>query len=278
MTRSGVLFEQNWVPDVVQCLAITPDDTHLAVGLKGGSVKLYDLQETSKSQTLNFGVPDSNSPTVASLSFTADTGELVASIRSCSTVYIYHCSKPFTIPIFSFTFDIGSVCRYLPKIPPSNYMAYETLLQHERDNQGVSSVVRSSGRDLFCVTSWTLHGIPLLRDGATGKTKHLAKTELTGAIDMSNRIQQAAFSKSGQVLALIDAAGGIFKVTPESIERVRVERIAVSLRLRWKAQSIHNQQPLDMKIADDEKSLCVVWIDEKKNQAQVMNLPTGVGD
>jgi hypothetical protein len=153
-----------------------------------------------------------------------------------------------------------------------------TSLQHERDNQGVSSLVRSSGRDLFCIASWTLHGIPLLRDGATGKTKPLDKAELTGAVDMSNRIQQAAFSKSGQVLALVDAAGSIFKIFPESIERVRAERIASSLRLRWKAQSIQSQQLLDMKIADDEKHICVVWIDEKKNYAQVMTLPTGVGD
>jgi WD40 repeat protein len=93
----------------VQCLAITPDDTHLAVGLKGGSVKLHNLQEPSKSQILNFGVPDSSNPTVASLSFTADGGELVASIRKGSTVHVYHCQKPFANPIFAFTLDIGSV-------------------------------------------------------------------------------------------------------------------------------------------------------------------------
>ncbi|KAI9767684.1 MAG: hypothetical protein M1840_005556 [Geoglossum simile] len=253
----SVSFEQNSSPDVVQCLAIAPDDTHLAVGLKGGSVKLYSLPEPSKSQTLNFGIPDSNNPTVASLSFTADEGELVASIRSGGTVYVYYCQRPFTNPMFSFTLDIGS---------------------HERDNQGVSSVVRRSNQDLFCITSWTLHGTPLLRDGATGKTKPLDKAELTGAVDMSNRVQQATFSKSGQILALVDATGGIFKISPESIERVRTERIASSLRLRWKAKSIQNQQLLDMKIADDEKHICVVWIDEKKNYAQVMTLPTGIGD
>ena len=139
-------------------------------------------------------------------------------------------------------------------------------------------MVRSSDRDLFCIASWTLHGIPLLRDGATGKTKPLDKAELTGAADMSNRIQQATFSRSGQILALVDAAGGIFKISPDSIERVRAERIASSLRLRWKAQSVQNQQLLDMKISDDERHICVVWIDEKKNYAHVMTLPTGVGD
>jgi len=102
-------FEQNSSPDVVQCIAITPDDTHLAVGLKGGSVKLYNLQEPYKSQILNFGVPDCINPIVASLSFTADESELIASIRKGSTVYVYHCPKPFANPIFSFTLDIGSV-------------------------------------------------------------------------------------------------------------------------------------------------------------------------
>ena len=86
-----------------------PDDTHLAVGLKGGSVKLFDLQEPAKSQTLNFGVQEGNNPTIASLSFTADAGELVVSIRIGSTVYVYHCPEPFTNPILSFTHDIGSV-------------------------------------------------------------------------------------------------------------------------------------------------------------------------
>jgi hypothetical protein len=139
-------------------------------------------------------------------------------------------------------------------------------------------VIRSSDRDLFCVTSWTLHGIPLLRDGLTCKTKPLEKAELIGTTDMSNRVQQAVFSKSGRILALVDAAGGIFKIFPDSIEKVRAERVASSLRLRWKAQSIKNQQLLDMKIADDEKHLHVVWIDEKRNQAQIVTVPTGVGD
>jgi hypothetical protein len=138
-------------------------------------------------------------------------------------------------------------------------------------------VIRSSDRDLFCITSWTLHGIPLLRDGLTCKTKPLEKAELIGATDMNNRIQQAAFSKSGRILVLVDAVGGIFKVSPDSIEKVRAERVASSLRLRWKAQSIKNQQLLDMKIADDEKHLYVVWIDEKRNQAQIVTAPTGVG-
>jgi WD40 repeat protein len=111
-----IAFRQNGLPDVVQCLAVMPDDTHLAVGLKGGSVKLLDLKQPTKSRTLNFGVPDSNSPTVASLSFTSDAGELVVSIRSGSTVHVYHCSEPFTNPIFSFSHDIGSV-RWFSSLP-----------------------------------------------------------------------------------------------------------------------------------------------------------------
>ncbi|KAH0556772.1 hypothetical protein GP486_005440 [Trichoglossum hirsutum] len=252
-----VLFRQNGSPDVVQCLAIMPDDTYLAVGLKGGSIKLFDLRQPTKSRILNFGARGGNGPTVASLSFTADAGELVASIRTGSIVNVYHCSEPFNNPIYSFTHDIGN---------------------HERDNQGVSSVIRSSDRDLFCFTSWTLHGIPILRDGLTCKTKTLEKAELIGPVDINNRIQQAVFSRSGRMLVLVDATGSIFKIFPDNIEKVRAERIASSLRLRWKAQSIKNQQLLDVKIADDEKFLYVVWIDEKKNQAQIAIVPTGVGD
>ena len=95
---------------------------------------------------------------------------------------------------------------------------------------------------------------------------------------MRNRIQQGAFSKSGQILILVDASGGVFKISPESAEKVRAERIFSTLRLPWKAGGIKNQQLLDMKIADDEKHLCVAWIDEKKDKAQIVTLPTGVGD
>ena len=157
-----------------------------------------------------------------------------------------------------------------------SYGLWEISPQQENDNQGVSTVILSSNRNLLCITSWTLQGIPLLRDCTKKINKRLEKSEIIGAANINNRTQQAAFSRSGRILILVDAAGDVFEIFPDSISKVSAKRVTTSQRLRWKAQSIGHQQLLDVKIAEDEKRLRVVWIDEKRNEAQVVTAPIGL--
>ena len=78
----------------VQCLAFSPDEAYLAIGLEQGNVQLLEMK--------GYETPTASDPllvrslAVAGLSFSADSSELVVSIRSGDEVHVYTYAKPFT--------------------------------------------------------------------------------------------------------------------------------------------------------------------------------------
>jgi hypothetical protein len=89
---------------------------------------------------------------------------------------------------------------------------------------------------------------------------------------MGNRIHQAAFSKSGRILVLVNDSGGVFKITINDINSIRAEKIGTSRRVLWKLHFIEKPQLLDMKISDDETYVRLVWIDRDDKHAQVLTI------
>jgi hypothetical protein len=96
--------------------------------------------------------------------------------------------------------------------------------------------------------------VPVLFDRAAKRAQRLNKS--TTGLDIGTRIQQAAFSRSGSILILVNNAGTIFKINIDDIDHIRAETLAKS---RWLSRAAGNSKLLDLGFSEDERSLKVVW-------------------
>ncbi|KAI9770164.1 MAG: hypothetical protein M1839_003266 [Geoglossum umbratile] len=242
----------------IWCLALSPDDTHAAVGLANGTVQVLKLDQHPHIIAWNLptlGLPQLRSngamappsyttaPVVA-LSFSPDASQLAASVRKGRVAGAYTSQSPFAS-------CVG------PWADPS-------VGEREDDDQGVSSTIYCPVRNLLCITYWTRSGITLLFDCTSKKSKRLDRRTIR--IDIGTRMQQAIFSKSGNILILINNIGSIFKITINDIDHIRAEEIGKSRRL---SRVVGKSQILDMKISEDESSLKVAWV--KNNKLAIVN-------
>ncbi|KAH0536833.1 hypothetical protein FGG08_006331 [Glutinoglossum americanum] len=237
----------------IQSLALSPDDTHLAVGFTNETIQLLRLNRLSRQTTVTVSnlplrtssrTSPRSSPPIVSLSFSVDKTQLAAAARDGTVVSAFTSVMPFT-------------SRKGPYID-------ESIGVRGDDDQGVSFVICCPGRSLLCVTYWTRSGIPLLIDCAAKKSQRLNKP--TTRLDIGTRIQQAAFSKSGSILVLINSAGNIFKISTDDIDHIKAEAIG---RSRWVPRVVGKSQPLEMRISDDERNLKVVFT--KDNYIHITN-------
>ncbi|KAI9853561.1 MAG: hypothetical protein M1813_002067 [Trichoglossum hirsutum] len=222
----------------VQCLAFSPDEAYLAVGLEKGIVQILKMEgyrnPTASRPALEPGLP------VVGLSFSADASELVVGMRDGAVFHAITSPRPF--------------------VKLDKHYSDAAVPQREDDDQGISSVIRCPKRNLLCITYWTQSGRPLLYDCLQKKRQRLDQDENSHL----NRVQQAVFSKSGRILVLINQYGSIFRATIHDIESPKVEEIGKSRRFSC---TTGKSQVLNVKISEDEKWLRLVWVD--RNRAHV---------
>lgn len=190
---------------------------------------------------------------VDTLSFTHDGLALIASTRNpkSGTIQLYIWRFPFI------AFHELTSCRH--QVPV-----------HESEDNGISAAILQSSREndenLVCITTWTQSGAPVLIQPRGGH-KTVIKSEGSGRV--GNRIQCAAFSPSGQELAVVNEKGHLYLLSHLNSEASEVRRIATSKELAAKSPSFDVQ----FMTMGDEEAIVLVWADPVKSLSWVKKIP-----
>jgi WD40 repeat protein len=96
-------------PEPIKCLALSPDDTNLAIGLSNGVVRLLSLNRQMEITVSD--LPLCTSPPVVALSFSADANQLAAAVRDGTVVSAYTSPRPFGSPNGPFVDESVGVVR-----------------------------------------------------------------------------------------------------------------------------------------------------------------------
>lgn len=253
------------MPQTPYCtsLAISPKENVVAVGFESPIVRFFS---TSKSEPpredhlhsrYHDECKEKECPPIGTLSFSNDGLTVLASIRSLKNgmISFYSWHHPFE------SFQEESKCRY-------------HVALHESEDNGVTSAIyrpkSETEASLICVTTWTLSGTPLLIQSSDGQKIDI-RTDRSGHYgQLGSRIQSAAFSGSGNELAIVNARGHVYYVANLDSNPLDPRRIATSLELTKKEGFF----AMTYMTLPEEEAIVLAWADSNKALGYIKKIPT----
>lgn len=251
------------MPQTPYCtsLAICPRENIVAVGFDVPIVRFFNIAQTEPPREDHLHAryheecKEKECSPIATLSFSNDGLTLLASMRSLKkgTISFHTWHHPFS------TFSEESKCRY-------------NVALHESEDNGVTSAIYRPGFDsdpsLICVTTWTLSGVPQLFQLDGQKTE--VKTDRGGHQgQLGSRIQTAAFSASGNELALVNAKGHVYQVTSLEASMVDARRIGTALEVTKKEGFF----AMTYMTLGEEEAVVMAWADSSKALGYIKKIP-----
>lgn len=242
-------------------IAIDRNENYVAVGFEESVVRFFKttagvVVDPPREDRLHSLLHDNcrHCPAVDTLSFSHDGLALLASSRSQQRGYIqlYLWRFPFL------TFHELTSCRYL--VPP-----------HESEDNGVTGAILQSGNEgennLICITTWTQSGTPVLVQPRGGHRSPI-KSDGGKQGKVGNRIQCAAFSQSGQELAIVNDKGFLYQISHINSSPLDIKRIATSKEITVKSPSFS----MGFMTMGDEHAIVMAWADSSKGSAWIKKI------
>lgn len=238
-------------------IAICPRGNYVVVGFENAIVRFFKITDPEPQGEFRlhhrYHAECNSCPSVDTLSFSTDGYVLLASTRSGKTgvIQIYQWKFPYL------AFQELSNCHYHVPL-------------HESEDNGVSSAIYRSDsgeEDLICVTTWTQSGAPVLiqpEDGHKVEIKNDGSNRRLG-----NRIQCAAFSLSGQLLAMVNNKGFLYLISNLNSSILKTQRTAVSKELTAKSNSF----AMSFMMLHDEETIILAWADSNKSTGYIKKVP-----
>jgi len=244
-------------------LAICPKENVVAVGFESPIVRFfstsnsYPPREDHLHARYHEECKEKECPPIGSLSFSNDGLSLLASTRSLKNgmISFYSWHHPFD------SFQEESKCRH-------------HVALHESEDNGVTSAIYRPGTDsdpsLICVTTWTLSGVPQLIQASDGQKTEIKADRGGHHGQLGSRIQSAAFSPSGNKVAIVNAKGHVYQVANLDSTVVDARRIATSLELTKKEGFF----AMTYMTLPEEEAVVLAWADSSKALGYIKKIPT----
>lgn len=242
-------------------LAIDRQENYVVMGFENCAVRFFKTAQAEQpredSLHSSYHSVCKGCPSVDTLAFSNDGLALVASTRnSKGVIQVYMWRFPFV------TFQELSVCRYAVPL-------------HESEDNGVSAaVIRSQKGDeegLMCISTWTQSGTPILIQPQDGYRCEIKAGSSSGHGKLGNRIQCAAFSPSGNELAMVNDKGYLFLVSKLNSKPMDIRRKATSREATSKSAALSLSF---MSISGDDTAV-LAWVDASKPIGFVKKVPLG---
>lgn len=241
-------------------IAISPLENYVVVGFENSVVRFFKMtySEEPREDHLH-GIPHSEGrefPSVETLSFSSDGLALLASTRSAKTgmIHIYIWRFPFD------SFQEFPKCRY--RVP-----------LHESEDNGVSSAIfrpaQGVAEELVCITTWTQSGDPVLVQPEDGHTSVIKADISSSTKKLGSRIQCAAFSPSGRILATANDKGHLYQISNLNSSPMEVKRVATSKELTARSESY----AMAFMTLSDETAAVLAWVDSNKARGFIKKIP-----
>lgn len=240
-------------------IAIDRNENYVAVGFEESVVRFFKTtsMEHPREDRLHAPLHDDckQCSSVDTLSFSHDGLALLASTRNHKgLIQLYLWRFPFV------NFHELMTCRY-------------HVRPHESEDNGISSALLQSGNEgtdnLICVTTWTQSGTPVLVQPRSG---HKATIQPEGSVKhgkVGSRIQNAAFSPSGQELALVNDKGHLYQIHHINSSPLDIKRIATTKEMTAKSPSF----AMGYMTMGDEDAIVMAWADSSKMTGWVKKIP-----
>lgn len=241
-------------------IAICPLENYVIVGFENSIVRFYKTTHSEDPredhlQSISHREAQ-ETPSVDTLSFSNDGLALLASTRSAKTgtIHVYIWRFPFD------TFQELPKCRY--RVP-----------LHESEDNGVSSAIFRPGpgiaEELVCITTWTQSGDPVIVQPEDGHTNVIKADISSSSKRLGSRIQCAAFSPSGKLLATVNDKGHLYQISSLNSYPMEVRRIANSKELTAKSESF----AMAFMALSDEAAIVLAWVDSNKARGFIKKIP-----
>lgn len=240
-------------------ICICPKENYVAVGFDAATVRIFNpsQSEEPREYRLHRHHKDcTQCPSVHTLSFSNNGLTLIGSTRSPKNgmIQIYSWQYPFD------EFKELTSCRYHVPL-------------HESEDNGITSSILRPGHDgdehLVCITTWTQSGIPVLfQPQDNHKTE--VRTDPSGHQGkLGSRIQCAAFSPTGEELAMVNDKGHLYHISNLNSNPLEVRRIATSKELTTRSDSF----AMTFMTCNDEEAIILAWADSTKALGYVKKIP-----
>ena len=251
-------------------IAIDRNENYVAVGFDESTVRFFKTASAADRQAaaeppredrlhslLHDDCAYRRCPPVDTLSFSHDGLALLAGTRSPRSGHIQLFLWRFPFVAFH---ELTS-CRYHVPL-------------HESEDNGLTAAVLQSGHEgednnLVCVTTWTQSGTPVLVQPRGGHRSAIRSPDGGRQGKVGNRIQCAAFSPSGQELAVVNDKGILYQISRVNSSPFEISRLATSRELTAKSPSFS----MGYVASGDEHSIVMVWADSAKDSAWVKKRP-----
>lgn len=241
-------------------IAICPLENYVVVGFENSVVRFFNMpfsKEPREDHLHGISHRDGREfPSVETLSFSSDGLALLASTRSAKTgmIHIYIWRFPFD------SFQEFPKCRY--RVP-----------LHESEDNGVTSAIfrpaPGIAEELVCITTWTQSGDPILVQPEDGHTS-MIKTDISSSTKkLGNRVQCAAFSPLGRLLATVNDKGHLYQISNLNSSPMEVRRIATSKELTARSESF----AMGFMTLSDETAIVLAWVDSNKGRGFIKKIP-----
>lgn len=241
-------------------IAIDRNENYVAVGFEESTVRFFKTTSMEHPREDRLHSPLHNDckhcPAVDTLSFSHDGLGLLASTRSHKTglIQLYLWRFPFL------NFHEIISCRYHVRL-------------HESEDNGISSALLQSGHEgsdnLICITTWSQSGTPVLVQPRGGHKAPIQPETSVKHGKVGNRIQCAAFSPSGQELALVNDKGHLYQIHHINSSPLDIKRIATSKELTAKSPSF----AMGFMTMGDEDAIVMAWADSSKMSGWIKKIP-----
>lgn len=248
------------MPSSPWCKSIAMDrnENYVAVGFEESRVRFFKTtsMEHPREDRLHSHDDCKHCPAVDTLSFSHDGLALLASTRSYKTgmIQLYLWRFPFV------NFHEVSSCRYHVRL-------------HESEDNGISSALLQSGHEgtdnLICVTTWTQSGTPVLVQPRGGHKAPIQPDASVKHGKIGNRIQCAAFSPSGQELALVNDKGHLYQIHHINSSPLDIKRVATSKELTARSPSF----AMGFMSIGEEDAIVMAWADSSKMAGWIKKIP-----
>lgn len=242
-------------------LCIDPKENYVAVGFDNSIVRMYKTARTEEPREDHLHSKYANHkdckncPPVDTLSFSNDGNNLLASTRSPKNGMIQIYTWRFPFDHFA---ELAS-CRYHVPL-------------HESEDNGVSSAIFRTGQlgeeNIVCMTTWTQSGIPILVQPQDGHRCEVKTEAPSHQGKLGTRIQCAAFSPSGQELAMVNHNGHVYHISGLSSSPMDIRRVATSKELTSKS----NCFAMTFMTFSDEVFIVLAWAEPGKETGYIKKI------